>query len=251
MDRRPEYAERSPFLELANRVIPGEEAIAIRMVYEIIKDNLLLDQQINAEQDLIVFEKDESKPAGFRVTFLAREGRGALNGATPHGTLAAYFAQDYPKKILILRFPQDPEGGLQAALHSPVAELEWLTVADEDEEDLIEQRLLAINRLGVDYLHHEFAVALRTSDDLTRLKRAIAVREVAQVNDFGGVLSLRNFTVGRRIVVPEMRPGRIYLVDHQVAEIFYKSDYYYAALEDKLEMGYALLQKALRQEGLQ
>ena len=94
-------------------------------------------------------------------------------------------------------------------------------------------------------------MALRTSDDLTRLTRAIAVREVAQVNDFGGVLSLRNFTVGRRIVVPEMRPGRIYLVDHQVAEIFYKSDYYYAALEDKLEMGYALLQKALRQEGLQ
>ena len=34
--RNPEYADRSPFKELAAGIIPGEDAVVIRMMYEIV-----------------------------------------------------------------------------------------------------------------------------------------------------------------------------------------------------------------------
>ena len=253
--RHPAYAEQSPFRELAARIIPGEDAVVIRMIYEILKKDALACHEGIPTDKLIVFVRNEGKPAGFGVNWLQREGKGLLEQASPDGTVEGYFGRPYPKDVLFLRFHADPSGGLEAAMAHPVAQVEWLRVdtADPDEaEAVIEQHLLELNKLGPDYDCAERALVLNTPSDLVRLKTAVALREVAQVNTFEEMLALRNFRVGRRFVLPEFDAGRerVYLIDPQVAEYFFKSDYYYPALQAKLERGYALLQQALAREDM-
>lgn len=121
-------------------------------------------------------------------------------------------------------------------------------VQDRDE---VENALLDINRLHDDYAYHEFAFVLDTDKDLTRLKAALVLHEIAQVNNFEDLLLLRNFRVGRRIVIPQFkeRGGRKYLMGQNVAEFFFKSDYYYEALAARLEQAYRIVEETLAMEG--
>ncbi len=251
--RHPEYGGESPFREFAARIIPGEDAVVLRMLFEIIRDKLALHERLETK-NLIVFEKNESKPAGFKVRFLEdSRGTGILQEASPDGTVEGYFdeGRPYPRDVMLLHFKLDPEGGLRAALDSPVVEIEWVTVTDP-KDDAVEKRLLEINRLGDDYRHHDLALALGDKKDLVRLKACIVLREVAKVNNFEALLALRNFRVGRRFVIPELdsTDERIFLIDHCVAEFFFKSDYYYSALRDRLEKGFEMLEQALAREGM-
>ncbi len=244
----PEYAARSPFAEMASGVIPGEDAVVIRMLFEIARDKLELHERIPTE-NMLFFLSDPSMPAGFDVRFLARGGRGVLEQASPDGTLQGYFNRPYPKDVLVLKFRHEPTGGLEEALRAPVAEAEWLTLQDEDDH-AVEQRLHELNQVSEQYLPDSFALAIDDRDSLARLKNSIALREIAAVNNFERLLTLQRFRVGRRIVVPEFgaEEERMFLVDHQVAENFYKSDYYYAALKQRLEMAYEIINRTIPEE---
>ncbi len=245
--KHPEYAERSPFKEMADGIIPGEDSVAIRMVYEVVK-KLGLHEGLHAK-NIILFEKDPDKPAGFRVTSLEKK----LLQYSPDGTLESYFEREYPKEVLFFRYKVPTEGRLEEALASPVAEVEVRMVQDRDE---VEEALLDINRLHDDYAYHEFAFVLDAEDvegekDLTRLKRALVLHEIAKVNNFEDLLLLRNFRVGRRMVIPDFkeRSQRKFLIGQRVAEFFFKSDYYYEALAAKLEQAYRIIEETLAMEG--
>lgn len=273
--RQSTYAALSPFRELAARIIPGEEAVVVRMIYEILKKSDLAFYKRIPTESIIFLQEDESRPGGFSVEWLqspkGRKKPGLLEAKSPDGTLDGYFARKYPKDVLFLSFQADPDGGLKAALQAPVAKVEWrrFPVGPPGEPpaggwpqekladlagDQIKAHVLEINELdAANYSEHEFGIVLNTAKDLVRLKTAIAIREVAQVNNFEELMALRNFRVGRRFVLPELDPegSRSYLIDAQVAEYFYKSDYYYHALKEKLELSYQLLQEALAREDAQ
>jgi len=346
----PEYASRSPFKEMADGVIPGEDAVVVRMIYEVVKKlglHELLDperiiffqqppsfdvdwlarqieqrspdgtlsgyfsrpypkevplihvrlqgdrgresalkaaegrvewlsvaneQELSkiiatanaggAERQSFVFcPKSEGEldamraagmelyrlgdwtPAGFRVVFL----NGLLSKYSPDGTVDGYFNRPYPKDVLFFRY-KVPEGQLKEALQSPVAHVEAVRVQSREE---VESRLLDINRLGDDYRYREFAFVLDTRKDLDRLKAAICLREVAKVNNFEELMMLRNFRVGRRIVIPQLagENERIFLIDQSVARYFFESDYYYTVLKERLEAGYRIVDEVLRRGG--
>ncbi len=250
VNRNPEYADRSPFKEMVEGVIPGEDAVVIRMLYEVVKYKLALHEQIKTE-NLILFGRDESKPGGFDVKWLADD---FLKPKSLDGTVEGYFGRPYPKEILLLRFKANPEGGLEAALQTPVTEVEWIPATAPEEPGgtppEVRQKLLEINRLNDDYLRQEVALALAQPGDLVRLKDALVIREIEKVNDFGELVRLSNFRVGRRIIIPEFEGPheRILLVDRAVAEYFFKSDYYYHALKQRLEMGYRIIEETLAEE---
>ena len=94
-------------------------------------------------------------------------------------------------------------------------------------------------------------VVLDTDSDLTRLKAALALREVAKVNNFEDLLLLGNFRVGRWIVIPQLGEAaeRTFLIDQSVAEFFFKSDYYNEALAAKLEQAFRIVEQTLAMEG--
>ena len=251
MAERPELAEVSPFRELSQGVIPGEDAVVVRMIYEILqKPALALHEHIDTN-NIILFERSDSSPAGFKVRFLASDDPtrpGLLQAASPDGTVRGYFARQYPKDVLFVHYNLAPGGGLSKALETPVAEAEWVTVASRDE---VEQHMLEMNHLAEDYRYHHVALVIDTERDLERLKVAIAAREVAKVNDFEEILSLQRFRVGRRFVLPELEreQDRIYLIDPRVTEFFYKSDFYYSVLKEQLELAYDMLMKEVQKEG--
>jgi Flp pilus assembly secretin CpaC len=241
--RHPGYAERSPYKEFAGRVIPGEDAVVIRMIYEIVK-KLGLHERVKLA-NIIFFEPDPAKPDQFRVAFLQDK----LAEQLPDKTPRFHRGPPYPKEVLVFRYSLDPEAGVRAALKAPVAQVEWKQVTSRRE---VEELVLSANRLRDDYRYHEFAFVVDTDNDLARLQAAIALREVALVNNFEELLVLRDFRVGRRIAVPELDEvgERKFLIDQRVAEFFFKSDYYYPALEAKLEKGFEILQETLAREGM-
>jgi len=252
--RHPDYAGRSPFREMAARVIPGEDAVVIRMLYEILSSDRLAFHRDIPTDKLIVFLRDQEHTAGFRIGWLEREGRGILERASPDGTVAGFFSRPYPKDVLFLRF-QAASGDIRTAMQHPVADLEWLPVQTSDPseaEAMIERRLLELNGITDDYGPAGYALVLNTPRDLIRLKTAIAVREASEVNNFEDLLVLRNFRVGRRFGLPEfdVAHSRVFLIDPPVADYFFKSDYYYSALQTRLELACRLLGEALEREGL-
>lgn len=238
--RRPQYGERSPFREMAAGVIPGEHGVVIRMLYEVVRYKLGVHEDIK-DTNLIIFLEDEDTPAGFSVTWLARD---ILLPASPDGTLEGYFNRPYPKEVPILRFQIPAPDDLEAALDAPVCRIEWIEAHSRTD---VEERLLEINHLRDDYRYEEFAFALDSASDMRRMKIALAVREMILINDWADMLRLRDFRVGRRLMVPEFDGPheRVMLVDHDVAEIFYKSNWYYHALRKRLELGHRLLDEAL------
>jgi hypothetical protein len=142
---------------------------------------------------------------------------------------------------------------MDEALSTPVASAEWVELQGPDRAaaTAVEELMLCGNVLGEDGRYDGFTFIIATPKDLDRLKTAIVLREMAKVNDFGELLQLRNFRTGRRIVIPELDDAhdRIFLIDHVVAELFYKSDYYYSALQARLESAHQMLEAAMKSEG--
>lgn len=235
----PRGARRWPVASFANGVIPGEDAMVVRMLYEIVK-KLGLHEDVLSDH-VLFFDQDETKPAGFGVRFL----QPTLLKESPDGTLEGYFRRAYPKHVLFLRYATDTRTDVTRALEAPVATVEWYMAANRD---TVEQRLLELNDLAEQGGHQEYALAIDEPGDLERLQAAVALREMISVNDASNVLLLRNFRVGRKVVVPQLQHDsrdRMFLIGRDVAEYFYKSDFYYSALQRRLEVGYQRLQEII------
>jgi hypothetical protein len=256
--RHPEHAKRLPISELASGTVPGEDALVTRMLYEIIRYKLKSFEALK-DENLVYFQKDPSKPAGFRVERLWRTLREVspevAHEEDPSKVLDYYFGRtEYPRKVLVVRFKVEAGGGMGGALKTPVAETGWLELAgpeDKDATDEVDKWTLEHNKLrDKEYTYGELGFVLNTARDLERLKTAIVLREVEQVNNIEELLTLRNFHVGRRIVIPELDSAspRTFLVDHQIAELYFVSDYYYTVLQAKLERAYSVLEQALASE---
>jgi hypothetical protein len=72
-----------------------------------------------------------------------------------------------------------------------------------------------------------------------------------KVNNLERLLNLKNFQVGRRIVVPQIDPGddRVMLMDYSVADLFYQSDFYYEVFQNKFRTYYEAIRRHLTDHG--
>ena len=231
----PEVAGEPPFSDLRSDILPGEESVIVRMLYEIVK-KLDLHERVKID-NLIYFQSDPGKPAGFDVEFLQGRLRGVGAGEG-----------DYPRNVLILRYDLMPGGELSQITETPVAEVEVREVQSRDE---VEELWAEENRIPEgNYRPQQAVLVLDNQDDLVRLKTAIVVRELISVNE--SRLTMRNFRVGRRIVIPEIkeRNDRIFLINHNVARYHYMTEYYYAAFRNKLMRYYEGIKTKLEEYGL-
>jgi len=162
-----------------------------------------------------------------------------------------YFDAPYPRKVVVLHYRMEPCGGLESALSTPVATVEEVLIRNEDEEKALEVAALEVNRLDGPREYKEMMVPLIGPSDLERLRAAVALRELVKVNESRDLMRLSNLQRGRQIAIPELNGprGRTYLVDHEVAGIFFKSDHYYVDLADNLHAAYEILDEAMAREG--
>ena len=234
----PELEGEPPFDITTEDTLPGEDAVVVRMLYEIVK-KLKLYERVKLE-NLIYFQDDPDKPAGFDVEFLEGQLHGLENGEP-------FFDTGYPKKVLILRY--DLEAGTEVGeiTETPVASMEVKEVQSRDEVEALWEKE---NKIPADKYHPDDAVlVLDNRDDIIRLKTAILVREIINVNE--AILSVKNFHVGRKIVIPQLKKAdeRIFLIDHNVARYHYMTEFYYSAFRNKLKRYYEGIREMFRQHG--
>ncbi|MBS3764488.1 MAG: type II and III secretion system protein, partial [Planctomycetes bacterium] len=243
----PSYRNKPPFDVVGGDRMPGEEAVVVRMLYEIAK-NLNIHERVKLH-NLIYFEKDPGKPAGYDVVFLGHK----LNEIRGNKFQKK---MEYPRKVLVLRYDLEPGAVLRQITHTPAAEVEVREVQSRDEMENLWYELnrlqppSAENKDGVVCHRGQTGIVLDSMEDVERLRAAIVVREMISVNKMQSLLSVNNFKVGRKIQLPQINPDgdRIFLVDHNVSRYHYYTDFYYAAFQNKLRNYYERMREIFKEK---
>jgi len=89
-------------------------------------------------------------------------------------------------------------------------------------------------------------ILIQNDSDLVRLRRALVLKRIAVLN--GGIeeMRLRNFSVGKVLLMPELKKGQIHVVDADTAMFFFHTELYYAATLAEIEKQLKELDKSLR-----
>jgi len=72
-------------------------------------------------------------------------------------------------------------------------------------------------------------IVIQNEGDLIRVRRAVALKRFLEINSGGETLELDQFTVGQYVLVPDIDPKQIHIVDEDVAKYFFQTEHYYAA----------------------
>ena len=109
------------------------------------------------------------------------------------------------------------------------------------------KKLWELNQPAVDG-QEKYTVLLRRKQDVDRLKYAVLMKKTVELNTEGLVLSLSNFTRGRLLLMPRVKPQDIELIDGDVARSFFYSEMYYQASEIEMEKDIAAFRKAIEEK---
>ena len=243
-------ASQYPFSRFVGRSIPGERILVYRQMYEVIKRLGLADQVDTG--NLIFFEPDAASASGFGVEFLAQKLLSFAPGLDVRdyqtGGLfqkqrldpAAYFA-GIEGKALAVTYTLAGRGGVSEVLEQPVPEVRLVDCPDGDAW----ARLLWELNQPTEDGRRRHTILLHEPDDLIRLHRAVLLKRVVQLNANRRSLTLSNFAIGRQLLMPTIKPDKIFLLDAQVAKYFFYTEQYYAALESELTQDIGALRRAL------
>ncbi|MDP6356442.1 MAG: type II and III secretion system protein, partial [Planctomycetota bacterium] len=242
------FAEREPFKSFLGGRIPGEEILVHRMTYEVIK-RLDLDKEIHPSK-VILFRKHEI--GGFKVDFLNNlltrftndkvaprrssrrnsKGRPIKDDSLGRGEESSTFFSSNKGKALAIEYFYDRElakGG--ELLSEPVPVVSLIDCPDGDTYD---QMLWEMNQRSKDG-RQQYTILLRKEKDLVKLYRAMLLKHILALNGGESSATLSNFSVGKVLLVPEVKPEKIRVVDADVARYFFHIEQYYPALTQRIE----------------
>lgn len=241
-------ASHYPFNRFVGDRIPGERILVFRQMYEVIK-RLNLGDRVNHER-LIFFKPAPQTPSGFDVTFLhefladrsnvelkRNDGWFAKDGP---GDAAALFA-GLDGKAVALTYTLLHYDDLSNVLSQPVPQI---NVYDCPSDEAYQQMLWDLNQPD-DQGRQRYTILLREPGDLVRVKRAVLLKRVVQLNANRQALTLNNFSIGRQLLMPTVKPNKVYLVDEQTAKYFFYTEMYYSALQEELVADLTALRGAL------
>ena len=247
-------ATQYPFNRFVGRAVPGERILVYRQMYEVIK-RLGLSDRVEFE-NLIFFKPDPATTSGFSVGFLHRT---MLGFAEEHEVKAhrrlnlfgpnrydpqAYFAGLEGEALAITyTLPGGTGGGgVRDVLDQPVPEIRRVPCADRDAWGRLLWELNQPDENG----RVRRTILLHEPDDLVRLRRSLLLKRVVQLNANRQTLTLNNFTVGRQLLMPTIKPGKIFVVDDEAAKYFFYTEQYYAAVERELNRDVVELRDVLK-----
>ena len=220
-----------PYNHFVDSAVPGEEILCYRQIYEVLKRQDMQEQL--ASTKIIFFEPDKNIQSGHRVRFLDEYLR-----ANAPGVLTE---KGGPKAVAISFTMQRFSDNAKTIFNEPVPELKLLECADEADWA---RQLWALNQPTEDG-QEKFTVLLRHQKDVERLKYAVLMKKTVELNTEKQVLSLSNFTRGRLLLMPRVKPRDIELVDGDVARAFFFSEMYYQALQVEMEKDIAAFRKVI------
>ncbi|MGF1450335.1 MAG: type II secretion system protein GspD [Opitutales bacterium] len=254
-------ADSYPYNRFAGGRLPGEEILVCRQIYEVIKRRQL-SKSLESDQ-ILFFVPDEQSESGFSVRFLDRYLQGVAGaednddatvspsviaagprrqGATlrtggtrtddSHASHANPFAAMDGMAVVMTYYPQRTSLRSQDILSEPVPEIRLEHIPDGD---AWARRLWELNQPD-EFGRERNTIILGHPSNITRLKRAIVLKQAVELNANRKSLTLDNFTHGRLLLLPnaEEQSDRNFLIDADVAKLFYLTELYYPALRRAL-----------------
>ncbi|MBT8484357.1 MAG: hypothetical protein KJO43_02175, partial [Phycisphaerae bacterium] len=226
--------EREPFRSFAGDRIPGEDILVTRMIYEVAKRQAVADD-IDRER-IILFERQRDV-GGYDVRFLDQM-MVRLGG----GPLPTSFFRRMPGKAIAITYSYDRESrDIERLATEPIPELALVDCADRDAWSKL---LWELNQ--PENGRARYTVLIHDESDLIRLQRAIALKRIVGLNGGPDRLLLRNYTVGKMLLMPDFQQDQVHVVDADVARYFFRTEHYYAATIKRLEDALRSLDSALR-----
>jgi len=230
--KNAELGRQYPFDRFAGGRIPGERILVYRQMYEVIKRRKIEDD-VNLDR-LIFFQGNEQSESGFDVEFLTpflhKQAGGEFTGFKGKALALTYTLQKFNDRA-------------RGILSQPVPKISLVDCADREEWGRL---LWELNQPGKDG-NERYTILIQNHKDLTRLKRAIVLKHTVELNVHAGVTPmLKHFTVGRELLVPNVKPDKVYLIDEEVAKYFFYTEQYYPAVRQELERDIQALKVMLK-----
>ena len=227
-------ADEYPYNSFYGKSVPGESILCYRQIYEVLKRR---DMQNNLDTaKIIFFEKDGNIQSGHRVRFLNEYIRSHVPEVLTDKGGERAIALTYT----LQRFSDDAK----SIFSEPTPEVQLIDCENETQWG---KKLWELNR-PLDKGQEKFTVLLRAKKDLERLKYAVLIKKTVEMNTEKLVLSLSNFTRGRLLLMPRVKPQDIELVDGDVARAFFYSEMYYQALQLEMEKDIAAFREVIEEK---
>lgn len=251
MARDYQLARGPAFGEFAEDRVPGERLLVYRQIYEVI-NRREIDEQVQLGR-VILFERDDTA-AGFSVAFLEPYLRqlGDLSEEDMEDldederTSKLFESLQKQGKALAITYTRKPNEGVAGTLQQPVPEISLVDSADRLEWS---EKLWAMNQRD-DQGRERATILLQGPDDLVRLRRAIVLKRAVPLNTEAQTLSLKNFSVGRLLLMPSINEQTVHLIDGETAMYFFATEHYYPAFAKELTEGVARLRQALERRNV-
>ena len=222
--RRRDLQTDPALAPFAHGARPGEEPLVHRMVYEVVK-RTGIDEALDPDR-LIFLSADQM--AAYEVQFLTR----VLARLAEHDGEEAFFENG---RALVLRFHSDAEAN-RAGQKAPAVEV--LPCADRDAWRTL---LWRENRNP-----GTRALVIAGPEDLIRLRRAVLVKEILEANeDTSNAVDFRSFRPGTNLQVPKVSKDGAYVIDTEVARLFYHTEHYYGAATDEIQAALETLEQQI------
>ncbi len=222
IDQNYLYRNDPAFAAFADGHFPGESILVSRMVYEIIK-RLNLAEAI-PPQRLAFFRTERAD--GMGVEFIEQTFASIAGSSDPN----RFFDEDQ-QKALTLTFEEG----------SAVPHVQTVRCTDEDEWRNI---LLTLNQSSPTG-SKQWSIVIHSAEDLIRLQRAVALKDLVALNNGPEALALDNFRVGQYVLIPDTDVNQVHIIDAEVAKYFYYTEHYYAATLQEIQQAIDRLEKAL------
>ena len=216
------YANDPAFRSFANGHFPGESILVTRMVYEIIKRRNLAG---NILADRLAFFKQEAAN-GMGVEFIDQ----SLMNLTGFDDPNDFFNQGVDKALTIT---------FEEGIAVP-----FIHVVPCHNEKEQKELLLQLNQSTKSGLQRH-SIVIHSAADLTRLRRAVALKNLVELNNGAEALSLNQFHVGQYVLIPEEDPKQVHIIDWNVAKYFYHTEHYYAATLKAIEQSINAIESRL------
>ena len=208
---------------------PGGDGLIARMIYDIVKKRNLHDP---VSKDKIILTEHTGDGNFERVTFLEKAWQQARFKSLPSNENG----QSQKGYGLELTFSKkEANSSVQPHVTLRILPLEEIAL------------LKATN----EHLQNTNRIFISKEKDIKKIRMAIVVREILKLNRNKHIFGyLNEFGPGTKFILPVIKETRHFLLDAEVATIFYQTKYYYQILEQSLRKSFFLIEEELQKEAL-
>jgi len=229
VDKNFRIGQIEPFRTFVRDNVPGESILVTRMIYEVVK-RLNLANSVLASR--LIYLQNQQAGGGYGVQF--------LEAFLAQGSKKKF--KDLGDKAMAITFTDDPASLSEGMDNESIPEVSLIDCPDREAWGKL---LWELNQPTPDG-KERYTVLIQDESDILRLSRAQALKKIIVLNGGTDQMRLRNFSVGKVLLMPELRKDQTHLIDAESARFFFHTEHYYAATLQEVETQLNLLDAMLR-----